>query len=56
MTTGKEILKDAQTMSTADFMNMFLVLHAVNVDPVNLQVMLFDNHPDGTFFLLLNIL
>lgn len=35
--------------STADFMNMFLVLNIIGVDPVYHQVMLFDQHPDGPY-------
>lgn len=39
--------------STADFMNMFLVLQALGVSPSNLQVMLFDRHSDGPYLELL---
>ena len=35
--------------STADFMNMFLVLSILEQDPKDLQVMLFDRHPDGPY-------
>jgi hypothetical protein len=35
--------------STADFMNIFLVMSALNLDPDNQQVMLFDKHPDGPY-------
>ena len=35
--------------STADFMNIFLVMSALNLDPENQQLMLFDKHPDGPY-------
>jgi len=35
--------------STADFMNIFLVMSALNLDPEHQQVMLFDRHPDGPY-------
>jgi hypothetical protein len=35
--------------STADFMNMFLVMNIIGVDPLYHQVMLFDQHPDGPY-------
>jgi hypothetical protein len=30
-------------------MNMFLVLNVLNLSPGDLQVMLFDLHPDGPY-------
>lgn len=36
--------------STADFMNVFLVKSVLNIDARDMQVMLFDKHPDGPFF------
>jgi protein O-GlcNAc transferase len=35
--------------STADFMNMFLALQIADVSTDQLQVMLFDTHPDGPY-------
>uniref|UniRef100_A0A7S0SZ26 EGF domain-specific O-linked N-acetylglucosamine transferase n=1 Tax=Chromulina nebulosa TaxID=96789 RepID=A0A7S0SZ26_9STRA len=35
--------------STADFMNAYLVISALQIDPKDLQVMLFDLHPDGPY-------
>lgn len=35
--------------STADFMNMFLVLSMLNIPVNDLQVVLFDKHSDGPF-------
>jgi len=35
--------------STADFMNMYLVLSALQLPPSDLQVVLFDKHPDGPY-------
>jgi hypothetical protein len=40
--------------STADFMNMFLVLSALRLDPEALQVMLFDLHPDDPYMELIS--
>lgn len=39
--------------STADFMNMFLVMEVLGVKPSEQQVMLFDRHPDGPYVELL---
>eukprot|EP00981_Chlorochromonas_danica_P003901 scaffold742_cov186-Ochromonas_danica.AAC.6 len=36
--------------STADFMNMFLVYQALHLKVEDMQVMLWDLHPDGPFF------
>lgn len=35
--------------STADFMNMFLVMAALDINPSDQQVMLFDKHPEGPY-------
>ena len=35
--------------STADFMNMMLVMRALEIPPERQQVVLFDNHPDGPY-------
>jgi len=39
--------------STADFMNMFLVMSALGIKPEQQQVMLFDRHIDGPYLELL---
>ncbi|CAE7543467.1 Eogt [Symbiodinium microadriaticum] len=36
--------------STADFMNMFVVLSVLNIKPDDIQVMLFDKHTDGPYY------
>jgi hypothetical protein len=36
--------------STADFMNMMLVMRALAIKPMDQQVVLFDNHQDGPYF------
>jgi hypothetical protein len=35
--------------STADFMNMYLVMAALDINPSDQQVMLFDKHPEGPY-------
>ena len=35
--------------STADFMNMYLVMNILGVSPSQQQVLLLDNHPDGPY-------